>query len=308
MGGPTTRLGAVGAGTIFEAYERAAAALPGVELVAVADVDPARRAAAARLGREVVGTVDELVELPIDAVLVLTPNATHAATVELCLRRSLDTLCEKPLASTVAAAAELVGLAREAGSLLYVASHYRHRPEVVRLHDAIPGGVVGFDLVHHERWDDAPSWYFDPALSGGGVLLDVGVNHVDWISAHVSGLEPVEVELVFGERRVEVECSVLWRHSRGEGRMQLSWSARSPRRLTTIELEGGERVVVDHVAHTIRRNGAVEGPWPNEEYLGVLREFLAIRARQVGHAETAPLAALSVLRRAYELADAPFLA
>ena len=72
----TMRVGIVGCGNVAGNHAAAFAGLPGVDLVACCDVDPARAAAfAARHGiAGSVGSVDALLDLGVDVVSVCTPH------------------------------------------------------------------------------------------------------------------------------------------------------------------------------------------------------------------------------------------
>ncbi|WP_421118019.1 FAD-dependent oxidoreductase [Aquihabitans daechungensis] len=67
-----------------------------------------------------VTAIDELLALPIDAVVIASPRATHERIVEAAIRSGRDVLVEKPLAAHGAAAEALGRLAREHGRVLTV--------------------------------------------------------------------------------------------------------------------------------------------------------------------------------------------
>ena len=77
--------------------------------------------------------------------------------------------------------------------------HVRHRPEVIRATDHLDGGISAFQQVWLEDWTLAPAWYLRAASSRGGVLLDVGINQIDWLAPLVVDLRPMRAEAVLGE-------------------------------------------------------------------------------------------------------------
>src|SRR5207248_708618 len=97
------RVGLIGYGYWGPNLIRNFAACPLTEVVAVCDASPARRAAVARSypGPAVVASVDELLDLPLDAVAIATPVSTHYPLALRCLEAGKDVLVEKPLAATV---------------------------------------------------------------------------------------------------------------------------------------------------------------------------------------------------------------
>ena len=97
---------------------------PGVELVAVADPEPeARRAADGILGY---GSIEEaLAGVGCDAVLVASPPDTHHAVAKAALEAGKHALIEKPLATGLEDAFDLIGAAERAGCVLMVSQNYR---------------------------------------------------------------------------------------------------------------------------------------------------------------------------------------
>ncbi|WP_167152198.1 Gfo/Idh/MocA family oxidoreductase [Streptomyces sp. MBT27] len=118
----------------------------GCVVAAVADPDPLARAAAAaafpgaRLPtdpREVVDAAD------LDAVLVLTPDHTHADLACAALLAGKPVFVEKPLDITVERCDEILRTARETGTRLYVGHNMRHMPVVRMMRDLIARGTIG---------------------------------------------------------------------------------------------------------------------------------------------------------------------
>jgi predicted dehydrogenase len=258
---------------VFGLYQRAAAKVRGLEISAVYDVDPRRSAAFYGQGT-VAGSLGELLRSAIDAVFILSPNATHVSLVEAALDRGLPVLCEKPLAPTPAEAEQLLKIADDRRLLLYAAMHVRHRPEIIRATEHLEGGVSTFEQVWLEDWTSAPAWYRRAASSRGGVLLDVGVNQIDWVARLVAGLRPMHAEAVLGEE-VETACLIQWSFDGGRGSTHLNWRARPERKITTFISREGRSIEVNHEYRCIKLDGQILGPWADDEYEGVLRDFIS---------------------------------
>src|SRR5215216_4899013 len=95
---PPLRVGIAGCGRVSELHLRALAAVDGIEVVAVMDVDGVRaRAVASRFG--VARVVDDVAALgqAADVVAVCTPPREHAALAHDALRAGRHVLVEKPL-------------------------------------------------------------------------------------------------------------------------------------------------------------------------------------------------------------------
>ncbi|MGZ5443434.1 MAG: Gfo/Idh/MocA family protein [Thermoanaerobaculia bacterium] len=285
------RAGAIGAGMVFGHYARAAAEVPEIRIVAIFDPDPARPR-----------THDDLEAFfrePLDAVLVLAPNAAHPALVEQCLERGLPTMCEKPLATTGTEARALLDRAAERATLLYPAMHTRHRPEIRYFADHVDAPIAEFAQVWLEDWSRGPAWYFRPEDSGGGVLLDVGINHIDWIARHVGALEIDEVRTAEIAPAVERECEISWTFAGGTGRSHFSWRGSPEHRRADIRTMSGSRFELHHDTNSVVHDGRAHGPWRNDEYARVLREFVREIADPATRAPSPAADILALIGRAY---------
>ena len=188
------QVGIVGCGAVVETLY--APALAGAEHAVrwVCDADPARAARAASLLGATPVALEELADRA-DAVVVATPPSSHEAVVRACLGAGRRVLCEKPFASSTAAARALVESADAAGALLYV-GHFRRRYPQVELARRLVGlGLIGevAALSASEggrfRWT-AVSGYTSTDPSGG-VLWDTGSHTLD-MALFAAGLDEEE--------------------------------------------------------------------------------------------------------------------
>ena len=111
------RIAVVGAGYWGPNLIRNFSACPLTEVVAICDANPQRLEAIARNYGHIqgVGSLDQLLELPLDAVAIATPVSTHYPIASRCLEAGLHVLVEKPLAATVREARSLVEQAERCG-------------------------------------------------------------------------------------------------------------------------------------------------------------------------------------------------
>ncbi len=227
------RFGIAGAGGIAASYAEVISDMTGAEIVGVADIDPVAAAAyAAPLGATVATSVEALLEaVELDALIVCTPPESHPAVAHLAFAAGVAVLCEKPLAIAVGAAQEMVVAATRAGVLFTMATKFRFVGDVVRTHALVASGIIG-DVIQLEnsfasRVDMTSRWNSDPAVSGGGVLIDNGTHSVD-IARYLLG--PIHEVLVIERPRtqgLQVEDSVqlLLRSASGAtATVDLSWS------------------------------------------------------------------------------------
>jgi predicted dehydrogenase len=185
------RSGIVGAGFIGQVHARAVRNAGGL-LAAVFDASPeAPESVAARIGAaRGAGTAEELIHSPdVDVVHVCTPNHTHAAIVRLALAAGKHVICEKPLATTLEDAEELVGLAEAAGVVCAVPFAYRYYPTIREARARLASGDLGqIHLIHGSYLQDwlagarDQNWRVDPALGGASrTFADIGVHWCDLI-------------------------------------------------------------------------------------------------------------------------------
>jgi myo-inositol 2-dehydrogenase / D-chiro-inositol 1-dehydrogenase len=141
-------VGVVGAGGMGAAHaENLHARVKGVQVVAVMDADPARaEEVAARYGSaSVFGDAHEMIaDDGVEAVVIASPDPTHAELTLECLRRKKPVLCEKPLATTAEDALEVVeaevGVGRKSVEVGFMR---RYDPQHLGVRDAVARGDVG---------------------------------------------------------------------------------------------------------------------------------------------------------------------
>jgi 1,5-anhydro-D-fructose reductase (1,5-anhydro-D-mannitol-forming) len=198
----TVRWGIIGCGDVTEVksgpgFQKAA----GSALVAVMRRDRAKAEDFARrhnVPRAYARADDLIGDADVDAVYVATPPSTHC---ELALRAAAagkPCLVEKPMAMNHGECLRMVEAFRSAGVPLWVAYYRRALPRYAAVRDLLAGGAIGRVtsvrvevMVRLATRDEAAAWRFDPAVAGGGLLLDVGSHCVDLLDYLVG--EIVEV-------------------------------------------------------------------------------------------------------------------
>jgi predicted dehydrogenase len=224
----------VGAGGIAASYAAAFGDNPDAELVGVADVRlAAAEAIAARFpGCRAFDRFPSLVEGPeFDAVIICTPPNTHEPIACHFLREGKHVLCEKPFTTSTASARRMLVAADRAGLVLTMASKFRYVADVIRAKQLLAEGLIGavilFENAFTSRVDMRGRWNSDPAIAGGGVLIDNGAHSLDLTRYFLGPL--VEVNVVEGRRiqplPVEDTVQVFVRSAAGAvGTIDLSWS------------------------------------------------------------------------------------
>ncbi|HKB40212.1 MAG TPA: Gfo/Idh/MocA family oxidoreductase [Gemmataceae bacterium] len=228
------RCALVGAGRIAQSYAHALAGCHELRPVAVVDVNAeAARAVARLLGCSACASAEELIATRpgLEAVIVCTPPSTHRNLCGLFVRQGWHVLCEKPFSLDVRSARTMLAAARKAGVLLTMASKFRYVADVIEARILVRSGLLGevvlFENVFASRVDMSRRWNADPAVSGGGVLIDNGTHSVDLLRFFLGPL--AEVQAVEGKRvqqlAVEDTVRIFVRSAQGVlGSIDLSWS------------------------------------------------------------------------------------
>lgn len=192
------RLAFVGVGWIGRARMKAVVAAGAADAAVVMDVDEeVAEKAAADVGCDVVVTsLDAALAHDVDGIVLATPSALHAEQSLAALQRGLPVFCQKPLGRTAAECRAIADTARERDLVVGVDLSYRHvRAFEVAVNAARSGAlgrVFAVDLVFHNSYGPDRPWFRDPALSGGGCLIDLGTHLVDFALRALDD-EPVRV-------------------------------------------------------------------------------------------------------------------
>lgn len=179
------RLGFLGVGWIgcHRMQVLHAADIAEVALVADTSAEVAQKAAALVPGASVAPDVEHLLDSDIDGLVIATPSALHAEQSLRALERGIAVFCQKPLGRNAAEVRTVVEGARRAGKPLGVDLSYRETEAMRLIRNLVADGALGtvydVDLVFHNAYGPDKAWFYDPALSGGGCVMDLGVHLVD---------------------------------------------------------------------------------------------------------------------------------
>ncbi len=165
------------------------AALPAGSTLAVAcDVNPARAEDLVKMagtGRAEVDFLKAVADPAVDAVVVATLNATLAPISAAAIRAGKHVIVEKPGAITVAEIDELQALAAQHRVQVRVGFNHRFHPALQKARELFTSGALGELMFVRARYGHGArvgyhkEWRSDPALSGGGELMDQGVHLID---------------------------------------------------------------------------------------------------------------------------------
>jgi myo-inositol 2-dehydrogenase / D-chiro-inositol 1-dehydrogenase len=175
--------------------------IPDAEVVAVADPYPRSQQWARRAGGEELRVFDDylrlLSDVDVDAIVVATPNHTHASVLRDLFTTDRHILCEKPLCTTLEDCRWVVEQAAQHGGVFWVGMEYRYSPPVARfvreVHAGRAGEVKMFSIKEHrlpflKKVDDWNRFN----RNSGGTLVEKSCHHFD-LMRHVLQAEPTHV-------------------------------------------------------------------------------------------------------------------
>ena len=190
------RVGVIGAGEMGRYHcETLALRLPGAELVAVADLDEdaARRAAGLAPAAAVLTDHRALLADPsIQAVVIATPNDTHAFLIREAARAGKHVFCEKPIALDLAGADAALAEADRQGVKLQVGFQRRFDPAYREARQAIADGELGAVELIVGTTRDPRTPGVEQLRRSGGLFADTAIHDLDSVR-FLTGLEVVEV-------------------------------------------------------------------------------------------------------------------
>jgi predicted dehydrogenase len=182
----SVRLGVVGCGSVFwTPYMNLIERLRGrgrVEVVAVFDAEPEKRRLAAERLDLPSDLPDDLAVCrhpDVDVVLVLTSMTEHGRLARAALEAGKHVLVEKPVATSLADAEQVLAAAEAAPGHLVCAPHILLAPTYRAMHARVRAGEIGGLLTARGRYGwagpDWGRWYYEP---GGGALFDLGIYNI----------------------------------------------------------------------------------------------------------------------------------
>ncbi len=155
-----------------------------VTLVGIADENEKRgREMAATFKTNYYQRYESLLEQQLDGVVICTNNRDHAKVSIAAAKKGIHILVEKPFATTIADGHAMLEAAREANVQIMNAFPMRFNPNVIAAKKKIDAGLIGQVLtitsINHGKIPGG--WFIDPALSGGGAVMDHTVHLGDLI-------------------------------------------------------------------------------------------------------------------------------
>lgn len=126
---------------------------------------------------------DDLLASDADGIVIATPSAMHAEQAIAALKRGKAVFCQKPLGRNAIETRHVVETARARDLLLGVDLSYRFTDAMRAVKRLVVEGTIGdvyaAELVFHNAYGPDKAWFYDPTLSGGGCVIDLGIHLAD---------------------------------------------------------------------------------------------------------------------------------
>ena len=141
------RVGLIGSGMMGFEHIRNLALQDDLHFAALADPNPPSRKLGRKTAQHEIAEYEDAREMldqeTLDAVIIASPNMTHAAVLEEVLDRPIHVLVEKPLCTTLEDCDRIVAACADRAAITWVGMEYRYMPPVARLVEEIRNGFAG---------------------------------------------------------------------------------------------------------------------------------------------------------------------
>ncbi len=208
------RLAVIGTGLIGRKHAELVNSNGTCVLVGTCDVDSNHKSVAEQFKVPFYQDLTELLECERpEGAIIATPNGLHSAIAEICARRSVHVLIEKPIADTLDEARRIVKVADDNGIQVLVGHHRRHNPLIKKARSIVQGGVLGSLVAVSVLWallkpDDyyKVDWRCRPP--GGGPTLINLIHDLDSLRFICGEIRQVYAQSSSVVRNLDVEDSL----------------------------------------------------------------------------------------------------
>ncbi len=251
------KVGVIGVGAMGQHHARVYHEMDGVELIGVSDVDRLRaEGIAAMHGARAFTDYRELLSCDLDAVSVAVPTTLHKTVAMDVINEGVHLLVEKPIASTVEDADEMLSAAEGAGVRLMVGHIERYNPAVTKLKEVIDSGLLG-DIVSMSARRVGPH---NPRIRDVGIIMDLGVHDIDTIS-YLYNEKAESVYAIAGNGLPdshESHAGILMQFGKNRaGMIDVNWL--TPHKVRMLTVVGTEGVAyLDYISQTVELH---DGDW-----------------------------------------------
>jgi predicted dehydrogenase len=252
-------------------------ACPEVEIVAATDGSDARRMRVRETSPGInvyADPAEMLAQETLDFVDICTPPGSHAAMIGQAQAAGIHVLCEKPTVTHAAALTALSQEARRRGLVLHTVHNWLKAPICRKITSLIDEAALG--TIHRIHWEtlrsqpamavpagSAANWRLDPAMAGGGILVDHGW-HALYCVRRWAGTQPQSISARLETRKftdwpLDDTAHITLEFPNATATIHLTWTAET--RENWIEIEGTDGRLIVEEAAVVRETGAGRQTW-----------------------------------------------
>jgi len=279
------RIGIIGLGYIAtNAHIPAIKKVEEAELVAVADIDTKKlRSAERKLGKSIKFFTDyrEMLEQPdLDMVTICLPSHLHGEATIQALEANKHVLVEKPLATSLEEALEIVKLSKKFKRKVCVVQNYRYFPAVMEARKKILEGLIGNILsintiayIQPPTVSASKAWIYGP----WGILDDYGPHPIDMTNLFAS-TAPLTVYCIRGSLRKATSLTdarlMITYEDETVATIGLSWLTGITKFELTITGTAGEIILNVNLNQLIEHHGAITPYHQIKDFLNLTKRNL----------------------------------
>ncbi|MDP6490871.1 MAG: Gfo/Idh/MocA family oxidoreductase [Kiritimatiellia bacterium] len=267
-----TRIGIIGLGSMGESHFGAfqKGNVPGAEVTAVCDTDPARLAWAQEQGLDAAACFDTpdafFADAQVDAVMIATPHYYHPPLAIQALEKGLHVLVEKPAGVYTRQVREMNAVAADAPGVFAIMFNQRMQPAHRKIKDLIDSGELGeirrvnwiiTNWFRSQAYYDGGGWRATWQGEGGGALVNQCPHQLDLIQWLCGTPTRVSAHCAFGKYHdieVEDDVTAFMEYANGATGVFITSTGEAPgtNRLEIVGEKG--RLVLENDTLTFRRN------------------------------------------------------
>jgi predicted dehydrogenase len=298
------RFGLIGLGVISKYFVSALEKNPQTKLVAVSARSAQSRKFFEKKGINGYKDYRQLLINPlIDVVIVATPNHTHNEIIRTALLARKHVVCEKPLALNTKDAKKLIVLAKNQKLLLFTIFHRRYNKELIHLFNNTKlrkkiRSIYARYLEYIPDHSDSAKWLYDTNKSGGGCVIDNGINVIDVIRKLVGDITLENVHLGMkgvGSVRHDANAMLTYNFCGGKAHIELDWYYKGEVKDIVLYLSDGSVIRKNMLTNSSEFKGSL---W--HEYEAALKDVLLKLKSTPFEADYDSLKALAVVEEVYK--------
>ncbi len=209
------RVGIIGAGQAGERHAGGFAATKTAKLVGIADLQEARaQKLASQFEAKPFTDWQKMLEEDLDILVVSLPHNMHLEPAKEAAKRGINVLMEKPIATNLTDAKQIIEVCQQAGVKLSISFVHRFREELLVAKQWLGEGWLGQpqtlrETMNGQRGTHLPDWVNQADIAGGGVLMYSAIHGLDrlrWLTG--SEVIKINAETTYSLANTEVESGV----------------------------------------------------------------------------------------------------